>query len=118
MYEQIEVPWIVDEKIDEITRPNDKRTIFVKKKKRNNNGTMFLGHMCASGEQGLIQLALEGSLKENNPYVTVTPCFRDDKEDELHSSDFLKVELGVLTRSRSDAKLFRTVLVRDASYFF
>lgn len=54
-YEYIEVPWIIDEDISNLTKPDDKTIV-------------------ASAEQSFLQLIKENKL-EYGKYVTTTPCF-------------------------------------------
>ena len=50
--------------------------------------------LVGSAEQGL--LSIISTLQPNGQYVSVSPCFRDNEVDELHFSDFVKVELMVV----------------------
>lgn len=78
----IDVPWLVSEKISNITKPNWKRNFWVKNK-------VLVG----SAEQSFIELFLEGRIKEGR-YLATTPCFRDEsKVGWLHQNYFLKTEL-------------------------
>lgn len=78
----IDVPWLVSEKVSNITKPNWKRNFWVKNK-------VLVG----SAEQSFIELFLEGRIKEGR-YVATTPCFRDEpKVGWLHQNYFLKTEL-------------------------
>lgn len=82
-YSRIEVPWMVTEDVDKVTRPSDKSPLIVGRKNKN---------LIASGEQGFIYMMLKGFLPSGN-YQTITPCFRDESYDFTHSKTFMKCEL-------------------------
>lgn len=79
-FKYIEVPWIVSEKADQITG----KGLPIWKG--------LLGVHVASAEQSFLQLILENNLTAGK-YVSCTPCFRNDKLDDIHHKWFLKVEL-------------------------
>jgi hypothetical protein len=86
-FRYIEVPWIVSEESDSATAPKEVRRFrcFL-----DNN---YTGNHIASGEQGFLELILEGRLS-NGKYCCATPCYRDEKVvDEIHKRSFFKVEL-------------------------
>lgn len=85
-FEYIETPWIVDYKTIEITCPDPQKIITVDE----SGGTLH--GLVGSAEQGFLQLVLDGKLSGVN-YVSAGSCFRLEKEDELHQSQFFKVEL-------------------------
>ncbi len=86
-FEHIEVPWIVSYEADSITAPKGVRRF------RCSLDEKYTGNHIASGEQGFLELILEGRLKEGK-YCCATPCYRDEKNiDELHKMSFFKVEL-------------------------
>lgn len=77
-----EVPWIVDQSVDSITRPASRRAV----------DTRF-GNLVGSAEQGFLKLMLDGSLPHDR-YVATTPCFRDEGNfTKIHRLYFMKVEL-------------------------
>lgn len=80
-WKHIDLEWIVDSEISSITKPSLKKSFFLEEKE-----------LVASGEQSFIQLMKEGKLIPGK-YCGITPCFRDDQEDYLHSKYFMKVEL-------------------------
>lgn len=49
--------------------------------------------LVGSAEQGLLSVA--STLNPDGHYVSVSPCFRDNEVDDIHFSDFMKVELMV-----------------------
>ncbi len=81
-YKYIDVPWFVSEEADAVTRPQHAKALSTK-----------LGNLVGSGEQGFIQLMLDGRI-DSGEYQTITPCFRDELElDALHQNNFIKLEL-------------------------
>lgn len=98
----IETPWIVGELAIQLTIPPESRPHKVKIM----NGPQ-LGFLVASAEQGFLQMAMEGRLDNNKPYMSISPCFRDDQEDELHQEYFMKLELFMLGGSYSDCDFFK-----------
>lgn len=88
-YAYREVPWIVGPVADETCIPNDRQPLLV----TGDGGRREEGRLPGSGEQGFVQLMLDGRLEPGN-YQTTTPCFRDEPvEDELHLPWFTKLEL-------------------------
>lgn len=86
-YSYVEVPWIVPPGPALATLPEDRRPFET-----------LDGVLVGSAEQSLVHLALSGALLPGR-HVAVSPCFRDDPEDEVHFRHFMKVELMVLHRS-------------------
>lgn len=83
-YKRIEVPWYVDEKYSIATSPtNDRGIAFCL-----DDGQ----HLVCSAEQAFIQL-MDDQLKEYTNYFAVSPCFRNETEDDLHCKQFIKLEL-------------------------
>ena len=82
-FTRIEVPWLVSEYVNDITKPTDKESYVVK----HNNKALI-----ASGEQGFLYQHLKDYIPKGR-YVTATPCFRTDLFDEFHVKTFMKVEL-------------------------
>lgn len=80
-YEKISVPWIVGQEAYSATKPSQAGRDFA----------TLGGNLVASGEQGFLQLLLDG--KKINKAQTTTPCFRDEKYDNLHHPYFMKTEL-------------------------
>jgi hypothetical protein len=84
-FEYIETPWIVPTDVLQITCPwFDKMRCL----KGGHSG------MVGSAEQGFLSLAMKSELPNTN-YVSAGPCFRVEQYDELHQSQFFKVELFV-----------------------
>jgi hypothetical protein len=84
-YQLIEVPWLVDQQAIDVTLPPGATPFTV-------NGCGELNQLVGSAEQSFVYLALQDKLLPGK-YQALTPCFRDDKEDELHHKYFMKLEL-------------------------
>lgn len=82
-FTRIEVPWLVTEAVDSITRPKEAQPYVVEAKKKN---------LIASGEQGFLYLYLKEYLPKGQ-FQTVTPCFRNDSFDFTHTKYFMKQEI-------------------------
>jgi hypothetical protein len=80
-YKYIEAPWIVDDEVDNITKPEDRESLHLPHWNKN---------LVASGEQSMYQII---NTLENGYYMCVTPCFRDEDEDSTHRKYFMKLEL-------------------------
>lgn len=62
-------------------------------------------YLVGSAEQGFLHIY--DQLENSRPYMSITPCFRDDKEDELHQRYFMKLELFMKGGSYSDCDFFK-----------
>lgn len=82
-FKRIEVPWLVTEAIDSITKPEKSDPYVVSSKNKN---------LIASGEQGFLYLYLKEYLPLGK-FQTTTPCFRNDNFDLTHTKYFVKNEL-------------------------
>lgn len=82
-FQRVEAPWAVSQAIDDITRPKDAIPFQLK---HNNK------RLVASGEQSFLYLYLKNFLPRGQ-FQTVTPCFRYEAFDFLHSKYFIKNEL-------------------------
>lgn len=81
-FKYIDVPWAVDQKYLDATRPPQAEVY-----------TIPDGCLVGSGEQGYIAMDGENILPPGR-YVCATPCWRDDiRGDGLHFGRFFKVEL-------------------------
>lgn len=118
-YKFIDLDWCVDPETSAITKPFYKKDFFVYDKA-----------LVASGEQSFLQMIIDEKLAPGK-YCGITPCFRDEIPDELHSNYFMKVELidtlhpnkGGLDSMISCAKLFfkdfikiKTIEIGDELY--
>ena len=80
-FADVEAPWAVSQEIMDITAPAGS-VLFP-----------FLNKLLvASGEQSFLQMVFDCRLPQGRWQCT-TPCFRDDKPDELHHNYFMKLEL-------------------------
>lgn len=82
-FNRVESPWTVSQYVDDITRPLDRIPFEL-----NHNGKRLV----ASGEQSFLYLYLKGFLPKGQ-FQTVTPCFRNESFDNLHTKYFIKNEL-------------------------
>jgi hypothetical protein len=82
-FTRIESPWTVSRYVDEITKPKDVLSFQL-----NHNGKCLV----ASGEQSFLYLYLKNFLPKGQ-FQTVTPCFRFESFDHLHTKYFMKNEL-------------------------
>lgn len=80
-YKYIDLDWCVDVETSAITKPIYKKDFYVNDKV-----------LVASAEQSFLQMIIDGKLKPGK-YCGITPCFRDEKVDDLHGNYFMKVEL-------------------------
>jgi len=103
-YKRIESPWTVSQYVDDITRPKDKISFQLK----HNNKCLV-----ASGEQSFLYLYLKNFLPKGR-YQTITPCFRFESFDYLHSKYFMKNEL-IITDNVNEDEL--DIVLHDALDF-
>ena len=101
-YKFIDVPWYVSMKAIESTLPPGLKTFSFEDK-----------YLVGSAEQSFVQLMLDGEISSGK-YVAVSPCFRDEIEDELHKKSFMKVELISIDRDPMSV----IDLYQDAFSFF
>lgn len=94
-YQEIHMPWTVSEKASNMTLPQG-RTIV----------KSDIGLLLGSAEQGFLDLVMNQGLK--GKFQATTPCFRNELEDELHQTGFMKTEL-FNNQDTSDEELFRMV---------
>ena len=79
-FKQIEVPWRVSAEAINSTF---------------NNNLSFKSDnkfLIGSAEQGFLELYLRNKLTSNQ-LMSVSPCFRNEQEDDLHQQEFMKLEL-------------------------
>jgi hypothetical protein len=105
-FERIEAPWTVSEFTSGITKSKDQIDYEV----HYNNKKKVL---VASGEQSFLYLYLKGFLPKGR-LMTVTPCFRYETFDFLHTKYFLKNEL-IDTKNVNERSLNEIV---DTCYTF
>jgi hypothetical protein len=92
-FKRVESPWTVTKAISDITKPIGCNEFTIKEKNK---------VLVASGEQSFLYLYNKGFLPKGK-FQTVTPCFRDDPFDSLHTKYFIKNELIVTDDVTHDA---------------
>lgn len=90
------VPWAVEEEIVEITKSSEFNNYWL-------NGKCLVG----SAEQSFLSMIRHKNLNPGR-YVAITPCFRDEIEDDLHKSYFMKVEL-IDTKDVTESSLLQII---------
>lgn len=86
-YKPLPAPMVVDGDILGLTLPEGRRAMSHLNK-------FYVG----SAEQSFYQLIKEG-LKPEGSYMMMTPCHRDEIQDENHLNIFLKIELISMTKT-------------------
>jgi len=104
-YQYLDVPWLVKKESVDVTKPPTAR-----------NYETFAGCLVASGEQSFYEIRHD--LCPSRFYQCVTPCFRDEKYDELHLPYFLKNELIVVLWRGDSAEVIMDKMIHDAFQFF
>ena len=79
-YTQVETPWRVSEESINLT--------FKSSESFKSDDKFLVG----SAEQGFLEMISDGIL-EYGRYMSVSPCFRNEKEDYYHQQEFIKLEL-------------------------
>lgn len=79
-YTQVETPWRVSEESINLT--------FKSSEAFKSDDKFLVG----SAEQGFLEMISDGIL-EYGRYMSVSPCFRNEKEDYYHQQEFIKLEL-------------------------
>lgn len=97
-FKRIEAPWTVSEYVDNITKPSDKISFQLKHNDK---------CLVASGEQSFLYLYLKDFLPKGK-FQTITPCFRYESFDFLHTKYFMKNEL-IITDTVDDSNLNKIV---------
>lgn len=104
-FEYIDAPWMIDKESMDATKPPDAELF-----------STIDGHLVASGEQSFIAMHRAGNLPPGK-YLCVTPCFRDEKqEDELHFRRFFKAELIDCRRDQDLDQMMDDALAFFKSY--
>ncbi len=108
-YKYIDTPWIIKPEINAITLPQEKLKVKLK---------FEISKTVGSGEQSFIQLIMDKNLPPGK-YVTLTPCFRDEKKyDNLHHPCFAKVELLIIPSLEDNLIKHRNSMLTTAQRFF
>lgn len=82
-FKRVESPWTVTQAVSDITKPPGAKDFTITEKNK---------VLVASGEQSFLYMYLKGFLPLGQ-FQTVTPCFRDESFDDLHTKYFIKNEL-------------------------
>jgi len=93
-FARIESPWTVTKYVSAITKPD----FCIDWEIKHNDKVLV-----ASGEQSFLYLYLKGFLPKGR-YQSITPCFRFDSFDFIHTKYFMKNEL-IETKSVSEKSL-------------
>lgn len=80
-FKQVEVPWRVSKEAINAT--------FNSNESFKSDDKFLVG----SAEQGFLELQLQGKLTSSGQYMSVSPCFRNEKVDYYHQQEFIKLEL-------------------------
>jgi hypothetical protein len=104
-FKRVEAPWTVTQATLDITKPVGATSFTIQEKDKS---------LVASGEQSFLYLYTKGFLPLGQ-FQTVTPCFRDDKFDALHTKYFIKNEL-IKTDSVTESDLY--FVIDTAMEFF
>lgn len=119
-YKYVDLPWIVHSKAVDVTIPKDKKRFDVmlnsEHPQHGSWTTKPIGSLIGSGEQAFIQNI--DALDDSGQYQTITPCFRDDEEDELHQRQFMKLELFRLLGQEESANECLFKMAWDARFYF
>lgn len=109
-YEEIDVPWLINEKYDLLTRPNNKNSCII-----DNDGR----HFVASAEQGFLSICLTNGMKYNKVFVSCTPCIRlNDCDDNYHQETFMKIELSAVSDTEELAQnIVKNILINTKALF-
>jgi hypothetical protein len=92
-FRYIDVPWLVQQKVCNSTKPRSSRPIH-----HHVDALNHTFHIVASAEQSFLQMQYERAKFNQEPmtgrWMTITPCYRDETVlDEQHRIGFVKLEL-------------------------
>jgi hypothetical protein len=104
-FARVESPWTVSSQIANITKPFGATNFSILEKNK---------VLVASGEQSFLCMYNKGFLPKGM-FQTVTPCFRDEQFDSLHTKYFIKNELIKTDIVTKDA--LQTVLKLAVDFF-
>ena len=107
-YKLIDAPWTVSEQALKITTT----------KEHNIKNNEYLDkYLVGSAEQSFLELIKRNKLRFGK-YCAVTPCFRNDEEDELHQKYFMKLELIHYADNWWTLNSNLEMMIHDAQTFF
>lgn len=117
-FRYVEVPWYVSDLSVNVTLP---RGVKALRCVRPSDSPLRIPPildlpLVGSAEQSFIEMALHGEL-DPGKYVAASPCFRDDKPDNLHQKTFFKVELIEITSARPSKAAVRAMAEIALSFY-
>lgn len=80
---RVEVPWMVSQYVDQLTKPSHQQSYVIEHNQK---------ALVASAEQSFLFQYLKNYLPKGQ-FQAITPCFRHEQFDALHSNTFMKNEL-------------------------
>lgn len=104
-FKRVETPWTVSQYIDDLTRPKDRIPFELKHNDK---------RLVASGEQSFLYLYLKEFLPLGQ-FQTITPCYRFESFDYLHTKYFIKNEL---IKTDDTSKIALSFVVDSALEFY
>lgn len=115
-YENVETPWIVDYREIVSTAPNNLPgyAVEVIPPCGDNPSKEFL--VC-SAEQGFVYMLNRYLLSPEQLYYSVSPCFRYEDDTEIHSKEFMKLELFSYSTIYSNAIDLMNIHIANALTF-
>lgn len=93
-FKLIEVPWLVNSEINEITKPKESKPFTVVELNK---------QLVASAEQSFLQLVYDNKLTSGK-FQATSPCFRDEVVTNKNRQYFMKNELIILNPNENDLK--------------
>lgn len=82
-FTRIEVPWMVSQYVDHLTKPEHQQSFVIQHSQKT---------LVASAEQSFLFQYLKGYLPKGQ-FQAITPCFRHEQFDAIHTNVFIKNEL-------------------------
>lgn len=102
-----DVPWTASEEFINITLPKENKPFKLNDK-----------YLIGSAEQSLLEQTYDLVLTPDIFRCAITPCFRDDLEDDLHQKTFMKLELFKTTNEISNLNHKETNHIIYSAYEF
>lgn len=100
-FKRIESPWTVTQAVSEITKPKGAKEFALV----HDDGKVLV----ASAEQSFLYLYLKGFLPKGQ-FQSITPCFRSEPFDQLHTKYFMKNEL-IETENVNEERLMEIIII-------
>jgi len=102
-FQRIETPWAITKAISDITKPKGAGDFTIAEKNK---------VLVASAEQGFLYLYNKGFLPKGR-WQSISPCFRDESFDLLHTKYFMKNELIITDNVCNEQLGFVVKCARD-----